>query len=64
MGNRRIASKYRVRPLSAVMIGKAAARAMTAPSICCPRITRQATYADTPRVDGVDLGCDHDSDRE
>src|SRR5215467_13681744 len=46
IGNRRISSRYRDRPDSAVMIGKVAAWAMTAPSLMlCPR-HRQAETPD------------------
>src|SRR5712671_6158887 len=42
IGNRRISSRYRPRPDSAVMIGKIADWAMTAPSSCsAPEIGRQ-----------------------
>src|SRR5215510_5314577 len=42
IGNRRISSRYRPRPDTAVMIGKLADWAMTAPSSCCaPEIGRQ-----------------------
>src|SRR5215212_2007385 len=48
IGNRRISSRYRERPDSAEIIGKAVARAMVAPSHCLPPFRRAVLVTPPP----------------